>query len=314
MHDFLTVTLNPTLDVATSIDRLIDREKLRCDQEIEQVGGGGINVAQVLHSLGANCLALLTAGGYRGQEITQQLLLDKLPNLVVDIEPASRQCFTVYERETGREYRFILPGPALTNSDIDNIYTRIMSNLPSKWLVLSGNLPPGAPDSFYAQVIQGARAQRPDLKFLVDVAGPPLKHALDARIDVVKPSLTEFEWLTGQTFKDNAECVTAARHFVSSGQTRMVALSLGAKGAVVVDSNKALAANALPVEVTSTVGAGDSFAAGFIWAISQDQPLDQALCMASATAASALQTQGKLQFEVNKILADSQQVSIQRLL
>lgn len=313
MHDFLTVTLNPTLDIATSVDKLVAHEKLRCERETEQVGGGGINVAQALQSLGADYLAMLATGGYRGREINQQLQSDGLRYQSISIEHNSRQCLTIYERVAGREYRFILPGPSLSDIDIDKIQAEILQQLPTKWLVLSGNLPPGVPEDFYAQIVKSARAQRPDLKFLVDVAGAPLNHALQAHVDVIKPSLKEFELLTEQLFKDSVDCATAARHFVSCGQASIVAVSLGAQGAVVVDKSESLAVKALPVEVISTVGAGDSFATGLVWALSQHRTLYQAVCIATATAASALQTRGKLRFSADEILAKSQQVSVRKL-
>ena len=310
MADFLTVTLNPTLDVATWVDRLIDHEKLRCDQEIEQVGGGGINVAQVLHSFGAQCQALLTSGGYRGQEIVEKLQDDGIDCLAVEITQTSRQCFTVYEKTTHREYRFILPGPALCEMDSDHVLAQVMQHLPTKWLVLSGSLPPGVSIDFYARVIKSARAINPDLKFLVDAAGPALKHAITAGVNLVKPSLKEFEWLTGQTLKDQSACVNAARSYVMHGQIECVALSLGAEGAIAVNRQEALAVKALPVEVTSTVGAGDSFAAGLLWGLSNNSGLHKALTIATATAASALQTQGKLQFNASDVAALSEQVVV----
>ena len=310
MADFLTVTLNPTVDVATWVDQLIDHEKLRCDKEVEQVGGGGVNVAQVLHWFGGQCQALLTAGGYRGQEIVHKLQEDGIDCLPVPITQTSRQCFTVYEKKAQHEYRFILPGPSLSDTEIDSVIAFILQHLPNKWLVLSGSLPVGVPDDFYARVIKRARDLAPEIKFLVDAPGPILKHAIAAGVNLIKPSLKEFEWLTGQTLKNQSQRVGAAREYVTHGQIECVALSLGAEGAIAVTKQEALAAAALPVAVTSTVGAGDSFAAALLWALSNNNNLHQALSIATATAATALQTQGKLQFDAAAIKALSQEVVV----
>ena len=63
----LTLTTNPALDVFTSIERVLPTHKLRCDRSIENPGGGGVNVARVLHRLGSNVKALYPVGGVTGR-------------------------------------------------------------------------------------------------------------------------------------------------------------------------------------------------------------------------------------------------------
>jgi len=310
MHNVLSVTLNPTLDVATSVDQLIDHEKLCCAPEQEQVGGGGINVAQVLHAFGADVQALLTTGGYRGQEIERHLKDDGLRCLSVVITEESRQCFTVYERTTGHEYRFILPGPTLSELDAEQILSQIEQNLPREWLVLSGSLAPGLSDDFYAQVICRARLKQPNLKILVDAAGVPLKQALSQGVDAIKPSLSEFETLQGSPFSDLVECVSFARELIQTAQVKVVALTLGAEGALMINDTTAFKVEALAVTVTSTVGAGDSFVGGLLWSLTNGGSLQQAAAIGTATSAAALQTQGKLGFDPATILTASTRVLV----
>ncbi len=59
----LTLTLNPALDMATDVPRLIPDEKLRCSEPRLDPGGGGINVARAIHALGGEALALVALGG-----------------------------------------------------------------------------------------------------------------------------------------------------------------------------------------------------------------------------------------------------------
>ena len=51
MPRILTLTLNPALDVSTAIDRVEPVHKMRCGEPAQHPGGGGINVARVLHRL-----------------------------------------------------------------------------------------------------------------------------------------------------------------------------------------------------------------------------------------------------------------------
>ncbi|UOD51310.1 1-phosphofructokinase family hexose kinase [Orrella daihaiensis] len=306
----LTVTLNPTLDVSTSVARLIDHAKLRCTPELEQVGGGGINVAHVIHSLGGSCQAMLPVGGSRGQDILARLAASGLDCVTAAIEQQNRQCFTVYESETGHEYRFVLPGPSLSPAEQDACIAAICEHLPSDYLVLSGSLPPGVPDDFYASIIGAARRIAPELRVVVDTSGAPLKHALGAGVFMIKPSQEEFCALTDQTFSDPLDGVSVCQALIAQVQAQVIALTLGARGALLVTAQDAWRIEPLPVKVTSTVGAGDSFVGGFVWSLTQNPDWIRAAQIGTAAATAALQTQGELRFDSHAILKASQDVVI----
>lgn len=308
----LTVTLNPTLDVSTSVPRLIDHAKLRCSAEQEQVGGGGINVAHVIHSLGANCQAMLPVGGSRGQNILQRLTDSGLDCVTASIAQQNRQCFTVYETQTQHEYRFVLPGPVLSKAEQQACITVICENLPSDFLVLSGSLPPGVPDDFYADIIQAVRNAMPSLRIVVDTSGPALSKALEKGVFMIKPSREEFCELTGLATERVAEvgtCIAACRQLITQGAARIIALTMGDQGALLVTDSQAWRIDPLAVQVTSTVGAGDSFVGGFVWSLAQSNDMAQAGRVGTAASAAALQTQGELTFDASQVLRESQAVN-----
>lgn len=58
----ITLTLNPALDLAAEADAVMPTHKIRMHHEHADPGGGGINVARVLHELGGDALAVLAAG------------------------------------------------------------------------------------------------------------------------------------------------------------------------------------------------------------------------------------------------------------
>lgn len=308
--------MNPTLDVATRVKRLVNHEKLRCESEAEQVGGGGINVAQVTHSLGAQSTAAFTSGGWRGNEISTRLLADGIRCLPMPIAGESRQCFTVYESSTNQEYRFILPGPTLSEQEWQQCLTDIVQAAQSAdWLVLSGSLPPGVPADFYRRVVDrlGDRHAR-SMRVAVDTSGQALQEALQGELDLIKPSREELEQITGLTLITLQDCVAACQMLQASYRIHTIAVSLGEQGALVMRGDTCLNVSPLQVTVTSTVGAGDSFVGGFIWAISQNMDLADCARVATAAAAAALQTQGKLQFNSPDILDHARQVDVRPLI
>ena len=72
----------------------------------------------------------------------------------------------------------------------------------------------------------------------------------------------------------------------------MVALSLGEDGAMLVTADRALRAKGVGVKVASSIGAGDSFVGGLIWALNRNDDLEQAFRYGMAAGAAALLSAG----------------------
>ena len=97
MTDIVTVTLNPAVDVATSVEHIVDTHKLRCARPRRDPGGGGINVARTIHRLGGDCVALYLAGGPTGDVLTLLLEAERLPAVRIRIAGETRENVCVTE-------------------------------------------------------------------------------------------------------------------------------------------------------------------------------------------------------------------------
>lgn len=294
MTDILTITMNPALDLSTSTDRIVDTHKLRCAAATLHPGGGGINVARVVHRLGGDCLALYPAGGVNGQRLQALLDQEQVRSHCIAIADETRESFSVLENSSGRDFRFVLPGPELTPGEWKSClaYASEASELeaPPRYLVASGSLPPGVPVDFYANLARLARARGSLL--VLDSSGPALAAALAEGVYLVKPSLLELRELTGRPLDTELQWREAAQQIIKDGQAQVVALSLGEDGALLVTADRALRASSVPVKVKSSIGAGDSFVGGLIWALSRNIDLDQAFRYGMAAGAAALLTAG----------------------
>ncbi|MBB5462397.1 1-phosphofructokinase family hexose kinase [Paraburkholderia sp. Cpub6] len=291
MAEILTVTLNPAVDVATSVEVLEPTRKLRCAAARRDPGGGGINVARVLQRLGGDCLALYLAGGPTGRVLQDLLAAEQAASVCLRIEGETRENFSVFETSTGREFRFVLPGPTVTEREWQSCtdYIDALDSSP-RYLVLSGSLPPGAPIDIYARIARCARAR--GMRVVLDTSGPSLAAALEAGVFLVKPSLNELRGLTGMPLVEEREWCEAARRIVRDGRASIVALTLGDQGALVVTGDRTLRAPALPVQVSSSIGAGDSFVAAMVWALNHDSSLEVAFRYALAAASATLLVAG----------------------
>jgi 6-phosphofructokinase 2 len=312
MIRILTVTPNPALDLSTTTETVRDTSKLRCTVARFDPGGGGINVARVIHRLGGDCLALYPAGGAPGQRLRSLLAEEGVASHCVDIAGETRESFSVRERSTGRDFRFVLPGPELAPTEWQACLDAVATHArPGGFVVTSGSLPPGAPADFHARVAQRARAGR--CRVAVDASGLSLAEALKAGVDLVKPSLRELRELTGLPLATEPERLAAARALVRDGRAGIVALSLGAEGALLVGAGTELRAPSVPVQVATTVGAGDSFLAGLVFAMARGESLQEAFRMGMAASAAALLGLGTTLCRASDALRLREAVTIERI-
>lgn len=291
MQSILTVTLNPSIDVSTTTPTVTTEHKLRCTEALRDAGGGGINVARVLKRFGAPCRALYPAGGTLGTLLRRLLEREGVESETLEIRDETRESFTVLESSSGREFRFVLPGPELSPCEWQACLECVAAISPApSYLVASGSLPRGAPDDSYARLARIARDR--GSRMVLDASGPALACALEEGVYLVKPNLRELRELTGEALDDEAEWARAAEELVSKDKAEVVALSLGHRGALLTAKATLLRADALRVRIASTVGAGDSFVAAMVWQLAGGASLETAFRHAIAGGTAALLAPG----------------------
>ena len=288
MPALITLTLNPALDLATTTDHVAPTHKLRCGPVRRFAGGGGINVARVLHRLGADVCAWALAGGAAGAQVQQLLANEGVPTQLQRIAGDTRENFSVVETTTGQEFRFVLPGPTLQATEWRACLGALTAlQTPPRWLIASGSLPPGTPDGFYAPLARALKAR--GVRVAIDTSGPALAAALQAGVALVKPSLRELRELVQQPLEQAADWCAAAQSLVRSGAADTGALSIGEQGAVLATREGVWQAPALNVPATTgTTGAGDCFLAALVWALDRGDAPAEALRWGVAAGAAAL--------------------------
>lgn len=289
MQPILTLTVNPALDISTSTELVTSGHKLRCSASRVDPGGGGVNVARVVQRLGGRTLAIYTAGGPTGEAYRRLIEAERIPTLVVPISGSTREDFTVDETATGNQFRFVLEGPELREAEWRACLALLEESIPvGGYVVASGSLPPGVPDDFYARVARVAR--RHHARCIVDASGPSLAEALAEGVFLVKPSRRELGLQLGLTLESDESQLEAASALVEDGSAELVALTLGGEGAVLASKAGTLRLTVPPVQVRSTVGAGDSFLAAFVLRLAQGRSLEAAFRAAVAAGTATVTT------------------------
>jgi 6-phosphofructokinase 2 len=208
----------------------------------------------------------------------------------VPIQGLTRVSLNVHDRTSGLEYRFVPEGPTLSQGEWRSVLAAL-EEIEGDWLIASGSLPHGVPDDAYAQVARiAARRGQP---FVLDTSGPALRAALDhGGIELVKPSLTELEFLAERNLADPADQAACAMALVRRGAARLVAVTLGHEGALLATPDGVLRMPAIGVPMHSSVGAGDAFLAAATLALARGATPAEALAWGTAAGATAIECAG----------------------
>ncbi len=287
----VTLTMNPALDVSTSVDRVVSRHKLRCAAPRVDAGGGGINVARTIVALGGMATPVYTVGGLSGERYRLLLHEEGLPGVPISIGGETRESISVNDRRDGEQYRFVFTGPTMTAEECRRCLDAVAELLsPGAYLVASGSLPPGVPEDFYAEVVRLAKAH--GARCAVDASGGALAHAISAGVDFAKPSLRELCELVGRELQTDRQQDAALAELVADSPVGALALTLGAQGAALATRDGVLRSPAFDVTERSTVGAGDAFVGAYVLRISQGRPPAEALRAGLAAGAGVVSTPG----------------------
>jgi len=292
-NDILTITLNPTVDYATSAPGVIPERKLRCSDPAIDPGGGGINVARAIRQLGGKATALVAIGGSTGAHLLQLLALEGVPTVAFQGPGETRKSFSVIDGETEEQFRFVMPGPSWKDTDI----TRGLASIDQATdrgtlVVLSGSQPPGVAKEFpsiLAEHISGRGA-----RLFVDTSGPALMNLVQApheTIQVLRMDSAEAEELAGRSLPEPSDTATFARKLVTRGVATNVIVARGADGSVLSNAEGNWHCVGPEVSVISKVGAGDSFVGAFALSSAHGEPLTDCLAHGVAAACAAVATE-----------------------
>jgi 1-phosphofructokinase len=287
----LTLTANPSVDRTVQLAGELHRGAvLRSESTTAQAGGKGVNISRAAVAANIPTIAVLPAD--TDDPFVLELLRDG-----IDCRPERpagpvRVNLTLTEPD-GTTTKINSPGPVVGTQDLELLAEAVIHRARrARWVVLAGSLPPGAPDSWYAELVGALRETGASVA--VDTSGAPLA-ALAAGLEqhapnLMKPNGEELASLTGGDADaieaDPAAAAVAADALVARGVDAVLA-TLGGSGAVLVTAEGAWHASPPPTTVVSTVGAGDSSLFGYLLGDLQGSSPSERLRLAVAYGAAA---------------------------
>ena len=290
----VTLTANPSHDRTVTLAEPLERGAVqRAEAVLSQAGGKGVNISRASVAAGIPSIAVLPAA--KDDPYVLELLAAGIDCRPVPNQGSPRVNITITEPD-GTTTKINSPGPGVTPEVLRGLAESLRRRAGSAdWVVLAGSLPPGAPPAWYADLVAALRDT--GARLAVDTSGAPLAALVErlpgAAPHLMKPNAEELASFTGGDAdvleRDPHAAAGAAATLVERGVEAVLA-TLGAHGAVLVTATGAWHATPPPVEVVSTVGAGDSSLFGYLLGdVRGGRPQDRlALAVAYGTAAAGL--------------------------
>jgi 6-phosphofructokinase 2 len=283
--------MNPAIDKSTSVDSVVPERKLRCGPPRLDPGGGGINVSRAIKKLGGDSIAIYPAGGLPGQMLRALLDEENLSHRSIEVLGSTRENLHVEETTTGQQFRFNMPGSELTETEWLACLDALLTMTPKPdWAVLSGSLPPGVPEDFWARAVRAGKSA--GAQVILDASGPPLLRAMEEQPYLIKPNLRELDQLVPGATGHDDDIAGAALGLIQEGKCEVAVVSLAAAGALLVTSDGVESLVAPTVRALSKIGAGDSMVAGMVLSLSRGKSIREAVRYGLAAGTAAVMRHG----------------------
>jgi tagatose 6-phosphate kinase len=193
----VTVTLNPSLLVDYTADRLELGAQNRVSRVRHRPGGRGLGVARLVHTFGHEVVAAGLAGGSAGELIRADLVRAGVPAQFTRIGAESRRVVRVADAATGQVTSLDEPAPYITTEELGRLAADFRALLDGATaVVLCGGLPAGLPAEIYGSLTSYANGA--GVPVILDAGGSPFRHGAARGPVLAIPELAAGELAVGE--------------------------------------------------------------------------------------------------------------------
>ncbi len=313
-----TVTLNPAMDKVVEINKMALGEVHRVENQVISLGGKSINVARILSGLKMETKAVCFLGRGNYEEVEALSLEDQIPLEPVMLPGLTRTNVKIVEPDHGYRTTDINEAGFTVDQEAQKAITELIElhGSASDYTVLSGSLPMGIGKDYYKRI---ALAMGQKTRVIIDADGEVLKAGMEGAPFLIKPNIHELASAVGSEIKGETAIISVCRQLINTHGITYILVSRGEEGCILVGSDLVLSAEALPVQVLSTVGAGDSMLAGFIYGLTKEHELNQkerlkkALAYGVASSAIAISSQNHKAIEASNLIKTADLVVVKEI-
>lgn len=293
---YLTLTLNPSID---HYMRLPGGKVLttgtpdapsvnRAFEEHFEAGGKGINVAKILKRLSPSSQVEATGftAGFTGRYVSGDVKSEGIISSFIEVPGHTRINLKITDGN-GIETEINGPGPEVSKEDISKLIS-VIGKSSCDTLFISGSLTSGLDSGAYYHIASEVLKVKPSMRLILDFEGEALLKCLPLNPFLIKPNASELSALTGRNLSVSSslsEIKEAAGILTGKGASNVL-VSLGGNGAcLLTDKGEFCSVRGIEGSVVSTIGAGDTMTASFIYMLDRDNDAGAALEFANKCAA-----------------------------
>ena len=253
------------------------------------LGGKGANQAVACKRMGAQT----TMAGCVGCDVYGDRFIDFFRREGFDVTHIKRSAdkstgCSLVTVETSGQNRICMVSGANTDFSAADVYGAEELVRGHDLIVTQGETP------FEATLALAELCRKYSKKFIFNPApARPLPDSVLQSVYVLTPNETELGVITGRNLSAADDYVAAAKELVGRGAANVV-VTLGAKGALLVNGAETHFVQAYKVKAVDTVGAGDSFTGSLAAFTDLGFDLPTAMQKASAVGALAVQKEGAI--------------------
>ncbi len=288
MSKIITVGLCPCWDILCEGRNLSWQDHQNIDRQTRRPAGKALNISRALAWMQTASIAAGLWGKADHGEMLREIkpLRKYLKTRTTAVPGETRRNITVIDTKNRREMHLRSPSLLASDSALKILRLDLVHIVkPDDLCVFSGSLPSEPYLGSVHLLVNGCRDR--GAKIVLDTSGKPLHTIVAAGgLFLWKPNVTELQELVGKSIPDTpASLIKAARVFLD--QVKMILISRGAKGAILVTQNKTWQAKSITRHrVHSTVGCGDYLLAGFLQGLGQGRNLRTSLQQGIQAAAA----------------------------
>ncbi len=307
----VTVTLNASIDKAYYLDSpVVDGTVHRVSVVDNSAGGKGLNASRAITTLNYPVCATGFVGGNNGRYLVELAHKDGITSDFIYTEQETRSCINILE-PSGQSTEFLEPGqPVLPEEFLAFKAKLVQLTKEAEVVTFNGSIPKGISAANYKELIEETMAA--GVPCIVDASGALLTSCIDALPTMIKPNTDEIGQLLGREVTTEDQVIEAAQELHKRG-IKIVVVSLGAKGALMVSDEGTFRANPPKIEAINPVGAGDTLVGSFAVALAQKKPTSECLTFALSCATASCLSAGTGRFDQDVATKIQKQVTIKKI-
>lgn len=305
----LSVCPNPSVDCTIELDMLKTGALNRVENKVITYSGKALNAAIGVARLGGDSFATGFMFDDNGKMFVHTLDDEGVKNTFVWNKGGARTNYKIVDKRSMMT-EINDKGESVGEKEQDELADLVGElSATASVVIMSGSLPSGVADDYYFRLSE--RIPK-NVKKIFDVTGDRLVNALKGGAYLVKPNLDELREITGEYYDGFDEMLGGCRRLLDAGAENVM-LSLGRKGAFLVDNNSAYFCKSASVAVNSTVGAGDGMVAATALMTERGETKEEILRCAVAAGTASVTTPGTNLFYKDKFLEIYDRIKVEKV-